>query len=45
MIIDSSGDLYICDTINNRVLGYNNDNTTAFIVYGQPDFLSGFILF
>ena len=35
---DASGNLYICDSGNNRVLYYDNGSTTAARVYGQPDF-------
>ncbi len=33
--VDSSGDLYVSDTLNNRVLFYPYNNTTATQVYGQ----------
>ncbi|MBI3395717.1 MAG: NHL repeat-containing protein [Spirochaetia bacterium] len=36
--VDSSGNLYIADTTNNRVLYYPAGSTTATRVYGQPDF-------
>ena len=37
---DSSGNAYIADTNNNRVLYYPSGSTTATRVYGQPDFAS-----
>lgn len=38
--IDNSGNVYIADTNNNRVLYYPSGQTTATRVYGQPDFVS-----
>ena len=38
--LDSSGNLYIADGGNNRVLSYLPGSTTAIQVYGQPDFTS-----
>jgi len=35
MAVDSSGDVYIVDYGNNRVLGYTGGSTTATKVYGQ----------
>jgi len=35
LALDSSGDLYVADTGNNRVLFYPSGSTTATIVYGQ----------
>ena len=40
--VDASGNLYVADTSNNRVLEYNTPlatNTTADVVLGQPDFM------
>ncbi len=42
--LDSSGDLYIADNQNSRVLEYKSPlttDTTADLVLGQPDFVSG----
>jgi sugar lactone lactonase YvrE len=39
--LDTSGNLYVTDDVNNRVLRYNSaaiGNTTADVVLGQPDF-------
>ncbi len=33
--LDASGDLYVADIFNNRVLFYPNNSTTATVVYGQ----------
>lgn len=41
LALDSSGNLYVADDENNRVLKYNSalsGNTTADVVLGQPDF-------
>jgi sugar lactone lactonase YvrE len=41
---DASGNLFVADTLNHRVLGYRSPMTTdrvADIVIGQPDFKSG----
>ncbi len=35
MVVDSSGNLYVADAANNRVLYYPSGTTTATIVYGQ----------
>ncbi|HEY3115665.1 MAG TPA: NHL repeat-containing protein [Chloroflexota bacterium] len=35
---DNSGNIYVADTSNNRVLFFSGDATTAERVYGQPDF-------
>ncbi|MGA8090545.1 MAG: MBG domain-containing protein [Terracidiphilus sp.] len=40
--LDSSGDLYVCDIFNNRVLFYPYGSTTATQVYGQPGFTTNF---
>jgi DNA-binding beta-propeller fold protein YncE len=40
LALDSLGNLYICDSSNNRVLLFYNGNTTATRVYGQPNFIS-----
>lgn len=42
--LDSLGNLYVADAINNRVLVYRSPLTTdvvADVVYGQPDFTNG----
>ncbi len=36
--VDASGDLYVADIYNNRVLFYPYNSTTATKVYGQPGF-------
>ena len=36
--IDASGNVYICDSLNNRVLYFPRGSTTATRVYGQPGF-------
>lgn len=38
--LDSSGNLYIADSVNNRVLYYESGSTTATRVYGQPNMTS-----
>jgi sugar lactone lactonase YvrE len=38
--LDSSGNLYVADTFNNRVLFYPSDSTTATQVYGQASLTS-----
>ncbi len=38
LALDSSGNLYIADATNNRVLYYPAGITTATRVYGQPGF-------
>jgi len=43
--VDAAGDLYVADTINNRVLEYNTpltNGTTANMVFGQGTSLTGF---
>lgn len=37
LTLDSSGNLYVADSVNNRVLYYPVDSTTATRVYGQLD--------
>ena len=39
--LDSSGNVYISDEYNSRVLFYPSGSTTATRVYGQPDFTTG----
>ncbi|MCE9598142.1 MAG: NHL repeat-containing protein [Spirochaetia bacterium] len=39
--LDSSGNLYVTDIGNHRVLFFPSGSTTATRVYGQPDFTSG----
>jgi hypothetical protein len=38
--VDKNGNLYVSDTLNNRVLYFAAGSTTATGVYGQPDFTS-----
>ncbi len=40
VVLDSSGNAYVADQLNNRVLYYPAGSTTATRVYGQPDFIS-----
>lgn len=40
VVADSSGNVYVADWANNRVLYYPSGSTTATRVYGQPDMTS-----
>jgi len=41
--VDSNGNLYVADELNNRVLYFPAGGTTATLVYGQPNFTSNTI--
>jgi len=43
-VVDASGNLWVADTVNNRVLRFNyplSDGMDASVVLGQPDYVSG----